>query len=341
MFLAIDTAFCSAERVTIAGSMTSSLTRVDDLAGDGVQSLAVLSLAYIVDDDRALEPGVLRDLAKRLFERPEYDPCAGLLVLALEPLAIPPPEKRWRARAASAGTRRTRRRGQPLWATSAGARSHPIVSGHHRTGPRFPADLKPLGLVLLAERPGCQRRRDGRVLLRSGTSRSRCCREMPRRPWEPSRATRAYRDRRRPGRRGAGTIPPALREAILAAPAVGRTSPDGKPAVVNGLTSGGHNVAMIGDGVNDVPGLKQAQLAPAQGSGTQMSRSVTDLVLVRDDFGVLPGMVDEGRQIRRNIQRVARLFITNGVHGPDRPRDCHPPPGYSRSSRASSRSRPP
>ncbi len=44
-----------------------------------------------------------------------------------------------------------------------------------------------------------------------------------------------------------------------------------------------------------------------------MSRSVADLVLVRDDFGVVPGMVAEGRQILRNIQRVARLFITKTV----------------------------
>ena len=44
-----------------------------------------------------------------------------------------------------------------------------------------------------------------------------------------------------------------------------------------------------------------------------MARSVADLVLVRDDFAVVPGMVAEGRQILRNIQRVARLFITKAV----------------------------
>ena len=70
---------------------------------------------------------------------------------------------------------------------------------------------------------------------------------------------------------------------------------------------------MLGDGVNDVPALKEARLAIAQGSGTQMARSVSDLVLVRNDFGVVPGMVAEGRQILRNIQRVARLFVTKSV----------------------------
>jgi P-type E1-E2 ATPase len=107
--------------------------------------------------------------------------------------------------------------------------------------------------------------------------------------------------------------PGALREAVLAAPAVGRISPEGKSAVVDALADAGRYVAMVGDGVNDVPALKQARLAIAQGSGAQMARSVADLVLVRDDFAVVPGVVAEGRQILRNIQRVARLFITKTV----------------------------
>ena len=109
------------------------------------------------------------------------------------------------------------------------------------------------------------------------------------------------------------TEPAALRDAVLSAPAVGRISPEGKRAVVAALADAGRYVAMVGDGVNDVPALKEARLAIAQGSGTQMARSVADLVLVRDDFGVVPGMVAEGRQILRNIQRVARLFVTKTV----------------------------
>ena len=104
-----------------------------------------------------------------------------------------------------------------------------------------------------------------------------------------------------------------LLAAVLAAPAIGRISPEGKERVVRVLSEGGEYVGMLGDGVNDVPALKQARLAIAQGSGTQMARSVSDLVLVSGEFGEVPPMVGEGRQILRNIQRVARLFISKAI----------------------------
>jgi cation-transporting P-type ATPase E len=104
-----------------------------------------------------------------------------------------------------------------------------------------------------------------------------------------------------------------LLAAVKAAPAIGRISPEGKARVVRVLGEGGEYVGMLGDGVNDVPALKQARLAIAQGSGTQMARSVSDLVLVSGEFGEVPPMVGEGRQILRNIQRVARLFVSKAV----------------------------
>ena len=104
-----------------------------------------------------------------------------------------------------------------------------------------------------------------------------------------------------------------LLEAVRAAPAIGRISPEDKARVVRVLTEGGEYVGMLGDGVNDVPALKQARLAIAQGSGTQMARSVSDLVLVSGEFGEVPRMVHEGRQILRNIQRVARLFVSKAL----------------------------
>ena len=105
----------------------------------------------------------------------------------------------------------------------------------------------------------------------------------------------------------------ALLDAVRAAPAIGRISPEDKARVVRVLAESGEYVGMLGDGVNDVPALKQARLAIAQGSGTQMARSVSDLVLVSGEFGEVPRMVHEGRQILRNIQRVARLFVAKAI----------------------------
>jgi cation-transporting P-type ATPase E len=103
--------------------------------------------------------------------------------------------------------------------------------------------------------------------------------------------------------------PAELRGLVLGASVVGRISPDGKRRVVEALRDSGRYVAMVGDGVNDVPALKAARLAIAQGSGAQMAKSVADIVLVRGDFAAVPALVAEGRRVFRNLRRVAKLFV--------------------------------
>ncbi|MGH2876604.1 MAG: HAD-IC family P-type ATPase, partial [Solirubrobacteraceae bacterium] len=105
----------------------------------------------------------------------------------------------------------------------------------------------------------------------------------------------------------------ALREFALQASVVGRISPEGKQAVVEALRREGRYVAMIGDGVNDVPALKSSRLAIAQGNGTQMARTVSDLVMTAGDFASVPALVAEGRRALRNLQRVAKLYVTKSA----------------------------
>ena len=107
--------------------------------------------------------------------------------------------------------------------------------------------------------------------------------------------------------------PAELRKLVLKTSVIGRISPDGKRRVIEALRDSGRYVAMVGDGVNDVPALKAARLAIAQGTGTHMAKSVADVVLVSGDFAAVPGMVAEGRKIFRNLQRVTKLFLTKSA----------------------------
>ena len=93
-----------------------------------------------------------------------------------------------------------------------------------------------------------------------------------------------------------------------------RIKPEQKKALVGALVAAGRYVAMIGDGVNDVPALKRARMAVAMGSGTQVTKGVADVVLLKDQFERLPEAVGEGRRIARNIHRLGRLYLTKTIY---------------------------
>jgi cation-transporting ATPase E len=94
----------------------------------------------------------------------------------------------------------------------------------------------------------------------------------------------------------------------------GRVRPDQKRAMVHALQSRGHNVAMTGDGVNDVLALKDADIGVAMGSGSSASRAVAQIVLLDNKFATLPYVVGEGRRVIGNIERVSNLFLTKTVY---------------------------
>ncbi len=93
-----------------------------------------------------------------------------------------------------------------------------------------------------------------------------------------------------------------------------RIRPEQKKALVSALAENGRFVAMIGDGVNDVPALKRARMAVAMGSGSQITKGIADIVLLKDEFSKLPRAVAEGRRIARNIHRLGRLYVTKTIY---------------------------
>ena len=107
---------------------------------------------------------------------------------------------------------------------------------------------------------------------------------------------------------------PQLAEAAMRNTIFCRIRPEQKKALVRALSESGRFTAMIGDGVNDVPALKQARLAVAMGSGTQVTKGVADIVLLKDQFSMLPRAVAEGRRIARNIHRLGRLYLTKTIY---------------------------
>jgi cation-transporting P-type ATPase E len=94
----------------------------------------------------------------------------------------------------------------------------------------------------------------------------------------------------------------------------GRISPQQKEHLIQALRSRQHYVAMIGDGVNDLLSLKQADLGIAMESGSQATRGIADIVLLHDSFAALPFAFAEGQRIRNGMESAMKLFLTRVIY---------------------------
>jgi cation-transporting ATPase E len=89
-----------------------------------------------------------------------------------------------------------------------------------------------------------------------------------------------------------------------------RLKPDHKLRIIKALKREKIHTAMIGDGVNDLPAIKEADLGIAMEEGSKITKEVADIVLLKNKFSLLPDIFDEGNKIVNTVGAVAKLFLT-------------------------------
>lgn len=104
-----------------------------------------------------------------------------------------------------------------------------------------------------------------------------------------------------------------IKDAVFDYTVFGRVTPSQKKLIVQTLKENGKTVAMTGDGVNDIPALKEADCSIAMASGSEATRYISHLVLMDSNFSSMPKVVNEGRRVINNIQKTSALYLTKNL----------------------------
>ena len=92
-----------------------------------------------------------------------------------------------------------------------------------------------------------------------------------------------------------------------------RTTPSQKLLIVDACQRAGHVVAVTGDGVNDSPAIKKANIGVAMGSGSDVAKNAADMILLNDDFSSIVKGVFEGRALFENLKKSISFTITHNI----------------------------
>lgn len=105
-----------------------------------------------------------------------------------------------------------------------------------------------------------------------------------------------------------------LKEAVRDITVFGRVTPEQKQRIIKAYQADGKVVGMVGDGVNDVLALKDADCGIAMAAGSDAAKQVAHIVLLDSDFACMKDIVREGRMVISNIERVSALYLTKTIY---------------------------
>lgn len=189
-----------------------------------------------------------------------------------------------------------------------------LRSAQEIDSPRIPSDARPIALIVLSDsvrddiQETLQGFREQNVILKTISGDSlETVRAIA--GWAGMPTDKAYL-----GDQLDAMSDAELEEAALRGDLFARVTPDTKRRLVAALKRRGHYVAMVGDGVNDVPALKEANLAIVMNDGAQIAKDVADIILLNNAMTTLPRAFREGRAITQTIYGTTRLFLSKNAY---------------------------
>lgn len=106
-----------------------------------------------------------------------------------------------------------------------------------------------------------------------------------------------------------------LQQRLPGVRVIARSTPEHKLRIARAFKALGEVVAMTGDGVNDAPALREADIGVAVGSGSDVAKAAADLVILDDDFETIVAAIEEGRNVLQNVRKVIAYTLSNAFDG--------------------------